>query len=110
MPTKVGIHDSFSRVAKRHGWRPGTRHVSMPMTDNADLHPATPEEIAEALSFALRFKGRKPFLQANSLMAQITAVHLVEHLQRCGFRLMKTSDAVAPSTSPHTRSGEGDRS
>jgi len=78
----------------------------MPMTDNSGLRPATPEEIAEALSFALRFKGRKPFPQSNSLMAQITAAHLVQHLQRCGFLLMKTSDAIAPSTSHHTRSEE----
>jgi hypothetical protein len=68
-----------------------------------ELRPATPEEVAEALSFALRFDGRKPFAQSSSLMAQITAVHLVEHLQRCGFRLMKAPDAVAPSTSMHAR-------
>ena len=55
------------------------------MTDHPDLRPATPEEIAEALSFALRFNGRRPFPQANTLMAEITAAHLVEHLQRCGF-------------------------
>lgn len=79
------------------------------MTDNTDLRPATPEEIAEALSFALRFKGRKPFPQSNTLMAQITAAHLVEHLQRCGFRLMKSSDAVAPSASHHARLEEGDK-
>ena len=59
------------------------------MTEHSDLRPATPEEIAEALSFALRFNGRRPFPQANSLMAEITAAHLVEHLQRCGFQLMK---------------------
>ena len=73
------------------------------MTDCSELRPAAPEEIAEVLSFALRFKGRRPFLQANSLMAEITAAHLVEHLQRCGFRLMKGPDAVAPSASHHLR-------
>jgi len=36
-------------------------------------------------------------------MAEITAAHLVQHLQRCGFQLMKNPDAVAPSTSRHTR-------
>jgi hypothetical protein len=71
------------------------------VTDSPELRPATPEEIAEALSFALRFDGRKPFPQSSSLMAQITAAHLVAHLQRCGFRLMKAPDAVAPSTSSH---------
>jgi len=71
------------------------------MTD--ELRPATPEEIAEALSFALRFDGRKPFPQSSSLMARITAQHLVEHLQRCGFQLMKRPDAAAPSTTGHGR-------
>ncbi len=77
------------------------------MTDNAPLRPATPEEVAEALSFGLRFKGRRPFPSSSSLMAQITAEHLVAHLQRCGFRLMKEPDAVAPNASSHGhRSGQ----
>jgi hypothetical protein len=71
------------------------------MTDRSKLRPATSEEIAEALSFALRFDGKRPFPQSSSLMAQITAVHLVRHLQRCGFQLMKTPDAAAPSASNH---------
>jgi hypothetical protein len=69
------------------------------MRDTCALRPATPDEISEALSFALRFDGRRPFPQSNSLMAQITAAHLVEHLQRCGFVLMKGPDSAAPSTS-----------
>jgi hypothetical protein len=71
------------------------------MKKSADLRAVTPDEFVEALSFALRFKGRKPFPQSNTLMAQITAEHLVEHLQRCGFRLMKEPDAIAPSTTHH---------
>ncbi|HKM62208.1 MAG TPA: hypothetical protein VJY39_06930 [Acidisphaera sp.] len=76
------------------------------MSNRSELRPATPEEIAEALSFALRFKGRKPFPQSSSLMAQITAAHLVEHLQRCGFRFMKGPDAIAPNASHHPRSAD----
>ncbi len=76
------------------------------MADRFELRAATPEEIAEALSFALRFDGRRPFPQSSSLMAQITAAHLVEHLQRCGFRLMKEPDAAAPSASRHTRAAD----
>ena len=75
------------------------------MSEQPDLRPATPQEIAEALSFALRFKGRRPFPQANSLMAEITAAHLVEHLQRCGFLVLKAPDAVAPSASHHPKAG-----
>jgi hypothetical protein len=74
------------------------------MSDRSELRPATPEEIAEALSFALRFKGRRPFPQSNTLMAEITAAHLVEHLLRCGFQLMKGPDAVAPNASHHPQS------
>jgi hypothetical protein len=65
--------------------------------------PPRPKEVAEALSFALRFKGRRPFPQANSLMAEITAAHLAEHLQRCGFLVLKGPDAVAPSASHHPK-------
>ncbi len=71
------------------------------MTDTPELRPATPEEIAEALSFALRFDGRKPFPQSHTLMAQVTAEHLVRHLLRCGFELMKRPPATAPTTSGH---------
>lgn len=76
------------------------------MSTSAELRPATPEEIAEALSFGLRFNGRRPFPQSSTLMAQITAEHLVRHLQRCGFVLMKQPDAVAPSTDRHMRKPE----
>ncbi len=65
------------------------------------LRPATDGEVVEALSFALRFDGRRPFPQASSLMARITAEHLVKHLARCGFELVKRPDATAPSTSHH---------
>ena len=49
------------------------------------LRRASDEEVVDALSFGLRFDGRKPFAQASSLMARITAEHLVKHLARCGF-------------------------
>jgi len=78
------------------------------MTDQSDLRPASRQEAAEALSFALRFKGRRPFPQSNTLMAEITAEHLLEHLERCGFRLMKVPDAVAPSASRHPKAEGGD--
>lgn len=77
------------------------------MTDHPDLRPATPEEVAEALCFALRFKGRRPFPQANTLMAEITAAHLVEHLQRCGLYVMKGPNAQGPDASRHPRAGDG---
>jgi len=59
------------------------------MTDDHDLKPATPEDIADALAFALRFDGRKRKHDAGEFMAAIVAKRLVEHLQRAGFVVMK---------------------
>ncbi len=66
------------------------------------LRRASDEEVVDALSFGLRFDGRKPFAPASSLMARITAEHLVKHLARCGIELVKRPDATAPSTSHHS--------
>ncbi len=67
------------------------------MEDDLPLRPATPEEIAEALSFALRFDGRRRVHHADDAMARITAQRLVEHLARSGFVLMKRPPARPPS-------------
>lgn len=53
------------------------------------LRPATPEEIAESLSFALRYDGRRPVHSGIDAMARITAERLVEHLERSGFVVME---------------------
>lgn len=68
------------------------------MTDLSQLRPATADEIAESLSFALQFEGRKRARSADSLMAEITAERLVRHLERSGFVLMKRPAAAAPTT------------
>lgn len=67
------------------------------MHDGMDqLRPATPEEIAETLIFALQFSGRKRVRQADTFMARITAERLVEHLQRSGFVVLKRPPAALP--------------
>ena len=68
------------------------------MPDVPNLRPALPNEIADALSFALRYEGRKRVHQADDAMARITADRLVRHLERCGFVLMKRPPASAPTT------------
>jgi hypothetical protein len=45
--------------------------------------------IAEVLAFALRFRGRKRVHNAGELMALTVAKHLLEHLERAGFVVMK---------------------
>ncbi len=69
--------------------------------DNANLRPASPEEIEQSLSFALRYDGRKRVRHADDAMARITAERLVLHLLKSGYVLMKRPDASAPSTSGH---------
>ena len=69
-----------------------SRHYPLGMPDTPHLRPATAAEIADALSFALRYQGRKR-------VARITADRLVQHLTASGFVLMKGTAAAAPSTS-----------
>jgi hypothetical protein len=67
------------------------------MPGTSPLRPATPDEIAQALSFALRYDGRKRVHHADEMMAKITAERLVKHLEASGFVLMKRPPGVAPS-------------
>ena len=71
-----------------------------PCQTNCDLRPATADEIAETLSFALRYDGRKRVHHADDAMARITADRLVRHLERAGFVLMKR-----PPPPPATNAG-----
>jgi hypothetical protein len=70
------------------------------MPDDMRLRPATADEIAETLSFALRYAGRRRVHHADDVMARVTAERLAEHLERSGFVLMKRPDGVAPTTTP----------
>jgi len=54
-----------------------------------ELSPATPEDIIETLSFALRFNQGKRSHQHDHVMAEAAAVHLLDHLTRSGFVLMR---------------------
>lgn len=73
------------------------------MTEDPELRPATPEEIAESLSFALRYDGRRRVHHADEAMARITAERLVQHLARSGYVLMRRPAAATLSTSGHQR-------
>ena len=75
------------------------------MSDASHLRPATPEEIAETLSFALLYQGRKRVHQADDIMARITAERLVAHLERSGFVLMRRPPGAAPTTARMPPSG-----
>jgi hypothetical protein len=85
--TAAHVLDMFSK----HRYGPA-------MPDTAHLRPATPDEIADALSFALRYQGRKRVHHADDMMARITAERIVQHLEASGFVLMKGRPASAPTT------------
>ena len=61
-----------------------------PMPDTPEcLTPASAEDLADALAFALRFEGRKRKHDAAETMARIVAKRLVDHLERGGFVVMQ---------------------
>ena len=68
------------------------------------LAPADPDDLAEALAFALRFEGRKRVHSADEIMAEIVAKRLVEYLARAGFIVMKR-----PPFGGHSGLGPGAR-
>jgi hypothetical protein len=59
--------------------------------------PATADEISDALSFALRYDGRKRVNNADIFMARITAERVVHHPTASGFVLMKRPPDAAPA-------------
>jgi hypothetical protein len=63
---------------------------------NTSLRPATPDELAESISFALRYDGRKRVNHADEMMARITADRLVRHLRSSGFVIMCGPPAASP--------------
>ncbi|MFL5256635.1 MAG: hypothetical protein ACJ8AI_27825 [Rhodopila sp.] len=63
------------------------------------LRPASPEEVAETIAFALRYNGRRRVHDADSMTARIAAERLVAHLQASGFVLMRKPPSPAPTTS-----------
>ena len=48
-------------------------------------------DLADALAFALRFRGRKRVHNADELRSEIVAKPFVEHLERAGFVVMNRS-------------------
>ena len=59
------------------------------MPDADKLTPADPSDLADAIAYALRFRGRRRVHNADEIMAEIVAKRLVDHLERAGFVVMK---------------------
>ncbi|MBC9210144.1 hypothetical protein IBL26_25215 [Roseomonas aerophila] len=61
-----------------------------PAIPSTDLIAATPDEITEALSYALRYDARgKPRPTGGQMVASLAAERLMEHLKLAGFVLMR---------------------
>ncbi len=63
------------------------------MPDTPGLRPATEDELKRALSFALRFDGRKRHHRADDFMAEVAAQKLVDYLAQAGFVVLKKPPA-----------------
>jgi hypothetical protein len=73
------------------------------MSERADaLTPATPDDLCDAIAFALRYSGRKRVHDADEMMARIVAERLVDYLQRAGYVVMKR-----PPLGGHAGLGQG---
>ena len=64
--------------------------------DDQKLTPADPRDLADAIAFALRYRGRKRVHQADEYMATIAAERIVEHLNGAGFVVMKKPPLGGP--------------
>ena len=63
------------------------------------MEEASPEDVGQSLAFALLYSGRKRARDSETMMADIVAKRLVEHLNRSGFVVMKGPERVPHSTS-----------
>ncbi|SDR64170.1 hypothetical protein SAMN05519103_09482 [Rhizobiales bacterium GAS113] len=74
----------------------------------ADLRPATREEVLQSLAIALRFNGRKRYHQADDYMADMTAEHLAKHLEASGYVVMKRRPLQGHGSMSGLRRAPGD--
>ncbi len=60
-----------------------------PHGDAEQLTPAKPDDIAEAIAYALQFDGRKRTHRADEMMARIVAERPVAAFEPAGFVIMQ---------------------
>jgi len=82
-----------------------------PAMPDEPLRPADPDDLRDALAFALRFDGRRQFKTSGEMMAKITAEHLIRYLEGAGFVVMKRpprGDFAGMATGPGGVPSSGD--
>lgn len=67
------------------------------MSRNPPLSPATPDDVQQALAFALRFYGRTRAHDGEEVVAAVVARRLLEHLELSGFVVMRKRQRAPPS-------------
>jgi hypothetical protein len=76
------------------------------MTDDSEpLTPASPDDLANALAFALRFEGRRRKNGADEMLTKIVAKRLVDHLERAGFVVMKRPPIIGAAAIARAHEG-----
>ncbi|WP_146201950.1 hypothetical protein [Teichococcus aestuarii] len=64
--------------------------AARPLPLPSGFSPALADEVAEALAYALRYDERgRPRPSGGPLVASLAAEHLVQHLERAGFLILK---------------------
>jgi hypothetical protein len=56
---------------------------------NDTLTPADPSDLADAIAFALIFRGKKRVHDSDRFMAKIAGDRIVRHLENAGYVVMK---------------------
>ena len=64
----------------------------------APRSPASPDNLADALAFTLRFDGRARRRDTGEMMAAIMVRQNVEHLERAGYFVMQRPPVGGAST------------
>ena len=77
------------------------------MPDDEKLTPADPQDLADAIAFALNFSGRKRVHDADAFMARMAADRIVRHLEQARYVVMKRPPSVGGGDSPGRRGFEG---
>jgi hypothetical protein len=71
--------------------------------------PAAPADLAESISHALLYSGRKRIHDNDRLTASIAAKQIVAHLERCGYVVLRGPSLTGsapqnlPPNWPHTK-------
>ena len=63
------------------------------------MEEAKTEDIEQSIAFALMYNGRKRTHEADQIIAQIGAKHLVDHLRRSNYVIMRRPPQPGHTTS-----------